>query len=71
MLTMKGSIHIPGAKNVKGQHSVQTSTGLSMTYSYARRINQEGLRLINQLMRRSWLSQRWEEHRERCKEEKK
>ncbi len=70
MLTIKRSEDIPGAKNIKGHLSVQTSTGLSMKFRDAMRINQEGILLINQLIRRTWLSQRWEEHRERCREEK-
>lgn len=71
MLTIKGSDHIPGAKNIKGHYSAQTSTGLSMKYMDARRINQEGICLINQLMRRAWLSRQWEEHQRGCKEKKK
>lgn len=71
MLTIKGSDHILGAKNIKGHHSAQTSTGLTMKYMDARRINRGGILLINRLMRRAWLSQQWEEHRERCKEKEK
>lgn len=71
MLTIKGSEHILGAKNIKGHLSVQTSTGLSMKFRDAGRINQEGILLINQLMRRAWLSRQWEKHQKDYKEKKK
>lgn len=70
MLTIKGSDHILGAKNIKGHHSSQSSTGLSVKSIDARRVNQEGILLINKLMRRAWLSGKWEEHQGRCKEKK-
>lgn len=71
MLTIKGSDHILGAKNIKGHHSAQTSTGWSMKYRDAGRINQEEILLINQLMRRAWLSRQWEEHQRAVRRKKK
>lgn len=71
MLTIKGSDHILRAKNIRGLHSCQTATGLLMEHMDARRINQEGILLINRLMRRAWLARQWEEHQRRCKEKKK